>query len=103
VITGIAWDHINVFPTFDNYLEQFRLFIDKIEPGGVLIYNQTDPVLKQLVEEHPSTVTQIGYGIPEYRIETAYACYAGGSLRVIKVFGEHNLLNMHAAFLVSKE
>src|SRR6476469_1083788 len=49
VITGIAWDHINVFPTFDNYLEQFRIFIDKIEPGGHLIYNETDNVLRDLV------------------------------------------------------
>ncbi|HEX2608994.1 MAG TPA: Mur ligase family protein, partial [Flavisolibacter sp.] len=56
IITGIAWDHINVFPTFDIYLEQFRIFIDKIEPGGVLIYNATDAVLKKLVEEHPSGV-----------------------------------------------
>jgi UDP-N-acetylmuramate: L-alanyl-gamma-D-glutamyl-meso-diaminopimelate ligase len=45
IITGIAWDHINVFPTFENYVEQFRIFIDKIEPGGCLIYNQTDLVL----------------------------------------------------------
>ncbi|RZK01706.1 MAG: peptidoglycan synthetase, partial [Flavobacterium sp.] len=42
VISGIAWDHINVFPTFENYLEQFRIFIDKIERGGTLIYNETD-------------------------------------------------------------
>ena len=51
-ITGIAWDHINVFPTFDNYLEQFRIFIDKIESKGHLIYNETDNVLKDLVEKH---------------------------------------------------
>ena len=52
VITGIAWDHINVFPTFDFYLEQFIIFIDKIEKGGVLIYNETDNVLKELVTEN---------------------------------------------------
>ncbi len=46
VFTGIAWDHINVFPTFDFYLEQFIIFIDKIEKNGVLIYNETDEVLK---------------------------------------------------------
>jgi UDP-N-acetylmuramate: L-alanyl-gamma-D-glutamyl-meso-diaminopimelate ligase len=104
VITGIAWDHINVFPTFDNYLEQFRIFINRIEPGGVLIYNETDPVLKKLVEEHPSTVRRIGYGIPEYHIEngTTLATLDGQS-GPLKVFGEHNLLNMHAAFLVAKE
>jgi UDP-N-acetylmuramate: L-alanyl-gamma-D-glutamyl-meso-diaminopimelate ligase len=51
VLTGIAWDHINVFPTFENYLEQFRIFIQKIEPEGMLIYNEEDGVLKKLVEE----------------------------------------------------
>src|SRR5580765_519374 len=48
LITGIAWDHINVFPTFDFYLEQFSIFISKIQQGGVLIYNETDPGLKKL-------------------------------------------------------
>src|ERR1043165_5341825 len=52
VLTGIAWDHINVFPTFDFYLEQFIIFINKIEPGGLLIYNDTDPVLKKLVDDN---------------------------------------------------
>lgn len=104
VITGIAWDHINVFPTFDNYLEQFRTFIGMIEPGGVLIYNETDPVLKKLVEEHPSTVRKIGYGIPAYRIENGITLATlEGQSGPLKVFGEHNLLNMHAAFLVAKE
>lgn len=104
VITGIAWDHINVFPTFDNYLEQFRIFINKIEPGGVLIYNETDPVLTELVKQHPSKVTRIGYGIPEYRIENGITLATlEGQSGPLKVFGEHNLLNMHAAFLVAKQ
>jgi UDP-N-acetylmuramate: L-alanyl-gamma-D-glutamyl-meso-diaminopimelate ligase len=104
VITGIAWDHINVFPTFENYLEQFRIFIDKIEPGGVLIYNETDPVLKKLVAEHPSPVRKIGYGIPEHTIENGITVVTlEGRTGVLKVFGDHNLLNLHAAFLVTKE
>jgi UDP-N-acetylmuramate: L-alanyl-gamma-D-glutamyl-meso-diaminopimelate ligase len=104
VLTGIAWDHINVFPTFDNYLEQFRIFIGMIEPGGVLIYNETDPVLKKLVEEHPSPIRKIGYGIPEYRIENGITLATlEGQSGPLKVFGEHNLLNFHAAFLVAKE
>ena len=49
VISGIAWDHINVFPTFENYVEQFRLFIETIQPGGKLIYSKTDAVLNELV------------------------------------------------------
>jgi UDP-N-acetylmuramate: L-alanyl-gamma-D-glutamyl-meso-diaminopimelate ligase len=104
IITGIAWDHINVFPTFEIYLEQFRIFIDKIEPGGLLIYNETDPVLKKLVEEHPSGVRRIGYGIPSHQIEngTTVVTLEGRSARLM-VFGDHNLLNLQAAWLACKE
>jgi UDP-N-acetylmuramate: L-alanyl-gamma-D-glutamyl-meso-diaminopimelate ligase len=104
VITGIAWDHINVFPTFENYLDQFRIFIDKIEPGGVLIYNDTDPVLKKLVEEHPGAIRKIGYDVPTHRIENGITVVTlEGRTGALRVFGEHNLLNLHAAFLVAKE
>jgi UDP-N-acetylmuramate: L-alanyl-gamma-D-glutamyl-meso-diaminopimelate ligase len=104
VLTGIAWDHINVFPTFDIYLEQFRIFLDKIEPGGLLIYNQTDPVLAGLVEAHPAPIRKIGYGIPAHRIESGItAVELEGHTGALKVFGEHNLLNLHAAWLVTRE
>jgi UDP-N-acetylmuramate: L-alanyl-gamma-D-glutamyl-meso-diaminopimelate ligase len=104
IITGIAWDHINVFPTFEIYLEQFRIFIDKIAPGGVLIYNETDPVLRRLVEEHPSPVRKVPYGIPLNRIENGITVVTlEGHSGPLKVFGEHNLLNLQAAFLACKE
>ncbi len=104
ILTGIAWDHINVFPTFDNYLEQFRIFMDKIEPGGVLIYNETDPVLVRLVGEHPGTFRKIGYGVPDHSIENGITLVKlEGQTGALKVFGEHNLLNLHAAYLVAKE
>ncbi|MBS1603592.1 MAG: peptidoglycan synthetase [Bacteroidetes bacterium] len=117
VLTGIAWDHINVFPTFEIYLEQFRIFMNKIEPGGVLIYNDTDPVLKGLVEEHMAAgkgdtatgtgaraLRTIGYGVPAHRIENGITVVTlEGQSGPLKVFGEHNLLNLHAAYLVAKE
>jgi UDP-N-acetylmuramate: L-alanyl-gamma-D-glutamyl-meso-diaminopimelate ligase len=104
IITGIAWDHINVFPTFEIYLEQFRIFLDKIDPAGVLIYNKTDAVLQKLVDGHPSPVRKIPYGLPEHKITAGQTVIrigeAGGA---IKVFGNHNLLNMHAAYLACRE
>jgi UDP-N-acetylmuramate: L-alanyl-gamma-D-glutamyl-meso-diaminopimelate ligase len=104
VLTGIAWDHINVFPTFEIYLEQFRIFLNKIEPGGVLIYNQTDPVLAQLVEDHPTAIRKIGYDIPAHRIENGITLVMlEGHAGALRVFGEHNLLNLHAAWLVCAE
>ena len=100
IITGIAWDHINVFPTFDFYLEQFRIFIDCIDPGGLLIYNETDLVLKKLVDSHASQIKKIGYGIPAHRIENGKTkVVLDGIEGDLSVFGDHNLLNMQAAWL----
>ena len=104
VITGIAWDHINVFPTFDFYLEQFRIFIGMIEPGGVLIYNETDAVLKELVDTTPSTVRKIPYAIPPHSVSAGITTVSiAGFSGKLKVFGNHNLLNMQAAWLVCQE
>lgn len=104
VITGIAWDHINVFPTFDNYLEQFNIFINKIEPGGLLIYNYTDKMLEQLItSDRRKDISYQPYAIPDYSNEngktTVHIEEAKGEL---EIFGNHNLLNLHAAWHVCK-
>lgn len=105
IITGIAWDHINVFPTFDNYLEQFRIFIDKIEPDGHLIYNDADAVLKELVETHPRTdIHYHAYTVPDHSISNGVTRVSvDGNTTELKVFGDHNLLNLNAAWLACKE
>lgn len=105
VLSGIAWDHINVFPTFENYLEQFRIFINKIESGGLLVYNQLDDVLKQLVETNDrNDIHYLPYKLPENMIENGvtYMEKDGKSVR-LNVFGDHNLMNAEAAYLVCKE
>jgi UDP-N-acetylmuramate: L-alanyl-gamma-D-glutamyl-meso-diaminopimelate ligase len=69
IITGIAWDHINVFPTFENYLEQFKIFIGKIEKSGILIYNKEDKILNELVTTNRrDDITYKGYGLPAHVI-----------------------------------
>jgi len=104
VLTGIAWDHINVFPTFDFYLEQFRLFIRMIEPGGRLIYNETDPVLQEMVTAESGQLHKTGYGIPENQVQDGHTTVKLEGLRQqLRVFGTHNLLNLHAAWLVCRE
>ncbi|MBA2746526.1 MAG: peptidoglycan synthetase [Flavisolibacter sp.] len=105
ILTGIAWDHINVFPTFENYLEQFTLFINKIEKQGLLIYNVTDPVLKDLVENHTrKDLRLIPYQVPEHQIEFGITRVTiDNSQSELKVFGNHNLMNLQAAWLVCKE
>lgn len=105
VLTGIAWDHINVFPTFEFYLDQFRIFIGMIEKEGVLIYNKTDKVLDDLIEKSRRTdIRYAPYTLPDFSIsEGKTGIKIGGDSAVISVFGEHNLLNLNAAYLVCKE
>ncbi len=104
VITGIAWDHINVFPTFENYLDQFRIFINKIEPGGLLIYNDTDEVLRQLITDNKrEDILYQPYGIPPHNVENAKTIiHIENAEEELKIFGNHNLLNLHAAWYVCK-
>jgi UDP-N-acetylmuramate: L-alanyl-gamma-D-glutamyl-meso-diaminopimelate ligase len=105
IITGIAWDHINVFPTFENYLEQFRIFIDKIENNGHLIYNNTDSILKELIEAHARTdIHYHPYQIPQHSITNGITKVSIEENETeLKVFGDHNLLNLNAAWLACKE
>ena len=101
VISGIAWDHINVFPTFDNYVEQFRIFIDTIQPGGKLIYSQTDNVLNDVVTSDQSSVEKIPYHLPAHNIKYGITNIINGSKEYpLEIFGDHNLLNLEAARLV---
>ncbi len=105
VITGIAWDHINVFPTFDIYLEQFVIFIDKIEKNGILIYNETDTVLDDLVKKHVrKDIKYVAYSLPSYFIENGVtSAMIGNQKTALKIFGNHNLLNLSAAYHVCRE
>jgi UDP-N-acetylmuramate: L-alanyl-gamma-D-glutamyl-meso-diaminopimelate ligase len=101
VISGIAWDHINVFPTFDSYIEQFKIFIDTIQPDGRLIYSQTDEVLNNAVTADKNNIPKIPYALPNYTIEDGITTIISeGKKYSLQVFGEHNLLNMEAARLV---
>ena len=105
ILTGIAWDHINVFPTFDFYLEQFIIFIQKIEKDGLLIYNASDPVLKQLVEENKrEDIRYQPYSVPEHTIQNGRTSVTvEGVNSTLQVFGNHNLMNLLAAFYACKE
>jgi len=104
ILTGIAWDHINVFPTFDFYLEQFIIFINKIEKDGLLIYNETDETLKKLVEENRrSDIRYQPYAIPTHQINQGKTTIQiEGNEGAINVFGNHNLLNLTAAYYACK-
>ena len=105
ILTGIAWDHINVFPTFEFYLEQFVIFMNKIESGGVLIYNETDEVLNKLVLSNKRTdIRYIPYKLPVHQIANGQTYITlDGAEGPLSVFGDHNLLNMQAAYYACAE
>jgi len=104
VLTGIAWDHINVFPTFENYLEQFAIFLRTMKAGHTLIYNNTDPELVKLVEAEGLHLKLVPYDIPQHQINNGVTTVHFGDQQTdLEVFGDHNLLNMHAARLVCNE
>lgn len=105
ILTGIAWDHINVFPTFEFYLEQFVIFINKIEAGGLLIYNESDPVLDKLVKEnHRADLRYQPYSVPTHTIDNgATTVTIEGHATGLKVFGNHNLMNLYAAYYACAE
>ncbi|MFN0292168.1 UDP-N-acetylmuramate--L-alanine ligase [Pedobacter helvus] len=96
VISGIAWDHINVFPTFADYVEQFSKFIDTITPNGKLIYCELDKELKKTVEQSRADVVKIPYAIPSHEIKNGIT-YLLPQHTKLSVFGDHNLMNLNAA------
>lgn len=102
MITGIAWDHINVFPTFDNYLLQFRKFIDTLEKENDLIYFNQDQHLIGLMEQ--SHCHKTGYNTPNFiKKGNKTLINFNGNEYEISIFGEHNLQNMAGAQLVCEK
>ncbi|MCG9793993.1 UDP-N-acetylmuramate--L-alanine ligase [Flavobacterium algicola] len=98
LISGIAWDHINVFPTYDNYVEQFEIFIDKITNGGILVYNEEDAEVKRVAEAANCPIRKLPYTTPNYKVEngTTLLETPEGDMP-IEVFGAHNLNNLAGA------
>ena len=95
LLSGIAWDHINVFPTFENYLEQFQVFVDSITVGGSISYNTEDKNVKNIVEQSENQIRKFPYHTPEYTIDSGvtYLDTEEGPLP-LEVFGAHNLNNL---------
>lgn len=102
LLSGIAWDHINVFPDFDFYVEQFRIFIDLIEKNGTLIYCINDEWVKRLAAETRNQIEKIPYSVPDNEINngTTSLLLPRKEKIPLKIFGNHNLMNLEGARLV---
>ena len=98
LISGIAWDHINVFPTYENYVEQFEIFIAKITNGGILVYNENDPEVKRVAEAATNPIRKIPYSTPNYTVADGVTLLdTPEGPMPIEVFGAHNLNNLAGA------
>ena len=98
LLSGIAWDHINVFPTFENYVKQFEIFVDQITKGGILIYNDEDETVKKVAEESTNIMRIIPYKTPSYKVEDGQTFLeTPEGFMPIEVFGAHNLNNLAGA------
>ena len=86
ILTGIAWDHINVFPTFPQYVDTFRQFVDTIEPNGAFIYFDEDENLNTIATNARPDIQRLPYNA--YNGEVP-----------MQVFGKHNMQNLQAACL----
>ena len=104
VLTGIAWDHINVFPTFENYVEQFRKFVDLMEVQGRLIYFDGDENLNEIAAHLRRDIVPFAYNTPKHEVRNGvtYLITKYGDVP-LKIFGEHNLQNMDAARLACRQ
>lgn len=110
VLTGIAWDHINVFPSFKKYRKQFKRFVRSLMPQSTLIYYKKDPLLVDYAQEAPHET--IGYDTPTFYLEghqtywvLDHATHLSDADRAVplQIFGAHNLQNLQAARLVGRE
>lgn len=98
LLSGIAWDHINVFPTYENYVEQFKIFVDSIVLGGSINYNEEDTEVKRVVEASENQIRKIPYTTPEYTVENGDTLLETPEGPMpIEVFGAHNLNNLAGA------
>ncbi|MET7028423.1 UDP-N-acetylmuramate--L-alanine ligase [Sediminicola luteus] len=98
LLSGIAWDHINVFPTYENYVEQFQIFVDSIVKGGSITYNIEDPEVKRVVEASENSIRKLPYETPAYAVENGETLLETEEGPMpIEVFGKHNLSNLAGA------
>ncbi len=103
VISGIAWDHINVFPDYQDYLEQFRLFAGSILKGGTLIYFDDDIEVERIASSYQGR--KVAYGVHPHTISGTHTqlLLDDDQMAELQIFGSHNMANLNAARMVCRE
>jgi UDP-N-acetylmuramate: L-alanyl-gamma-D-glutamyl-meso-diaminopimelate ligase len=104
LLSGIAWDHINVFPTFDNYVSQFETFCQLIEGNGALVFNSTDNEIQKIASKQQERIELLPYFTPQYQPTDSGTILTWETIKYeLKIFGEHNLQNLMGAMLVCQK
>lgn len=99
LISGIAWDHFNVFPTWESYVKQFELLADSLPKAGTIIFDETDDMLDVIGQKGRPDVTSTPYNVHPHRIEdnrTILITAEQGEVPIL-VFGNHNMKNISGA------
>ena len=98
VLNGIAWDHMNVFHSFENYVMQFRIFTQKISEGGTLIYFADDPEVNKIAEAASGNIKKVPYRVHgHFQNKTGFYAATHNRTVPVRIFGEHNMQNLSAA------
>lgn len=101
LLSGIAWDHFNVFPSFEIYRKQFEIFVSLIEPAGALVYCKEDESVRRIASNAPNNIQKISYSFPEFKIQDHTTLIkAIDEWFPLQIFGKHNLLNLSGAMKV---
>lgn len=101
LLSGIAWDHINVFPTFENYVEQFKIYIETMAEESTLVYNEEDPLVKELAEKTEKPSYKHAYKTPDYKVENGRTLVMTENGEMpLEIFGNHNLNNLAGAKII---
>ncbi len=102
LISGIAWDHVNLYPTYEQYVHQFELLADAMSKSGTIVFDDTDDMLDVIALKEREDVTRQPYDVHPYRIEngkTVLVSKQHGDVPVL-VFGEHNMKNISGALAI---
>ncbi len=101
IITGVAWDHVNVFPTWESYVDTFDVFLKNMVEGSQAILFNDDETLQKIAKNKQTSITF--YNTPNYSIKNEQTTVThDGKSYPLQIFGKHNLENMEAARLACK-
>jgi UDP-N-acetylmuramate: L-alanyl-gamma-D-glutamyl-meso-diaminopimelate ligase len=101
LISGIAWDHFNIFKTFDSYVQTFEELADGLPKAGAIIYDETDDIVKVIGAKDRPDVSKFPYKAHPYKVENGKCILEVGKTEVpLEIFGEHNMKNLNGAKII---